>query len=129
MIPFEHKEDIIQTGMSFMRAITEAYGVDEGMKLWDNIASTLDPDVKGQIFFAMLTGEYTTTINVSSHIVGADRVRMIKAIRNVDRRSLGLKEAKDMTDLLSSGKSIKLEVNPEYRAMGMSELRKAGFCV
>jgi ribosomal protein L7/L12 len=129
MIPFEHKEDIIQSGMSFMRAITEAYGVDEGMKLWDNIASTLDPDVKGQIFFAMLTGQYTTTINVPSHIVGADRVRMIKAIRNVDRRSLGLKEAKDMTDLLSSGKSIKLEVNPEYRAMGMSELRKAGFCV
>lgn len=129
MIPVEHKEDIIQTGMSFMRSITEAYGVDEGMKLWDNIASTLDPDVKGQIFFAMLTGEYTTTINVTGHIMGADRVRMIKAIRNVDRRSIGLKEAKDMTDLLSSGKSIKLEVNPEYRAMGMSELRKAGFYV
>ncbi len=129
MIPSENKEDIIQTGMSFMRAITEAYGVDEGMKLWDNIASVLDPDVKGQIFFAMLTGEYTTTINVTGHIMGADRVRMIKAIRNVDRRSIGLKQAKDMTDLLSSGKSIKLEVNPDHRAMGMSELRKAGLYV
>lgn len=129
MIPSENKEDIIQTGMSFMRSITEAYGVDEGMKLWDNIASVLDPDVKGQIFFAMLTGEYTTTINVTGHIMGADRVRMIKAIRNVDRRSIGLKQAKDMTDLLSSGKSIKLEVNPDHRAMGMSELRKAGLYV
>ena len=66
MIPAEHKEDIIQSGINFMRVITEAYGTDEGMKLWDTIATTLDPDVKGQIFFAMLTGDYNGIINVAS---------------------------------------------------------------
>ena len=66
MIPAEFKEDIIQSGINFMRVITEAYGTDEGMKLWDTIATTLDPDVKGQIFFAMLTGDYNGIINVAS---------------------------------------------------------------
>ena len=98
MIPSEHKQDVIQSGMNFMRAITEAYGTDEGMKLWDSIASVLDPDVKGQIFFAMLTGDYTNMIHVTGHQVGADRVRMIKAVRSVDRRGIGLKEAKDLVE-------------------------------
>jgi ribosomal protein L7/L12 len=127
MIPSEHKVDIIQTGMSFMRAITEAYGTDEGMKLWDNIASVLDPDVKGQIFFAMLTGDYTNVIHVTGHQIGSDRVRMIKAIRNVDKRGIGLKEAKDMCDELTAGRPFKLEINPQSRALCLSELRKAGF--
>ena len=129
MIPAEFKEDIIQSGINFMRSITEAYGTDEGMKLWDTIASTLDPDVKGQIFFAMLTGEYNNIITITGHNPGADRVRMIKTIRNVDKRGLGLKEAKDMSDHISVGKPIKLEIDPSTRAMTLSELRKAGFHV
>lgn len=129
MIPLEHKQDIIQSGMNFMRSITEAYGNDEGMKLWDSIASTLDPDVKGQIFFAMLTGEYNNIISINSHQPHANRVAMIKAIRTIDRRNLGLKEAKDMSDSLSSGKTIKLDVEPRNRAASLNELRKAGFNV
>lgn len=129
MIPAEHKADIMQSGINFMRSITEAYGPDEGMKLWDAIASALDPDIKGQIFFAMLTGEYNNIVTISGHNVGADRVRMIKTIRNVDKRGLGLKEAKDMSDALSNGKSIRLEIDPSQRAIIVSELRRAGFHV
>ena len=129
MIPAEHKEEVIQSGISFMRSITEAFGADEGMKLWDTIATTLDPDVKGQIFFAMLTGEYNNIVNITGHDPGADRVRMIKTIRSVDKRGLGLKEAKDMSDQLSNGQMIKLEIDPAVRHMALSELRRAGFHV
>lgn len=129
MIPAEHKEEVIQSGISFMRSITEAFGADEGMKLWDTIAMTLDPDVKGQIFFAMLTGEYNNIVNITGHNPGADRVRMIKTIRSVDKRGLGLKEAKDMSDYLSNGQMIKLEIDPAVRHMALSELRRAGFHV
>jgi hypothetical protein len=129
MIPAEHKQDIIQSGINFMRSITDAYGTDEGMKLWDSIASVLDPDVKGQIFFAMLTGEYNGIISISGHQPGANRVTMIKAIRTIDKRQPGLKEAKDMSDILSTGKPIKLEVDPKQRVWAMNELRKAGFYV
>jgi hypothetical protein len=127
MIPADFKQDVIQSGINFMRSITEAYGTDEGMKLWDTIASTLDPDVKGEIFFAMLTGEYNNIISISSHQPGANRVGMIKAIRVVT--GLGLKEAKDLSDELSNGKVIKLSCNPKKRLEYLSELRNAGFNV
>ena len=56
------KASIVQSGISFMRSITEVYGSDEGMKLWDTIADTLDPQIKGHIFFAMITGEFNHMI-------------------------------------------------------------------
>jgi len=127
MIPAEYKVDVIQSGINFMRSITEAYGTDEGMKLWDNIASVLDPDVKGQIFFAMLTGEYNSIITVSGFQPGSNRVAMIKSIRTVT--GLGLKEAKDLSDTLASGVAIKLECDPKRRDLHMKELRSAGFYV
>lgn len=127
MIPAAYKEDIIQSGINFMRSITEAYGTDEGLRLWDTIASTLDPDVKGEIFFAMLTGDYNGIINVASFQQGSDRVWRIKSIRAVT--GLGLKEAKDLSDMLDSGKAIKLNVNPKQRQEALSELRNAGFHV
>lgn len=128
-IPADHKVDIIQSGISFMRAITDAYGTDEGMRLWDTIATTLDPDVKGEIFLAMLTGEYNNIITITGHVAHANRVSMIKAIRSVDRRNLGLKEAKDMSDTLSTGRLIKVEVVPSIRHRAIKELREAGFYV
>lgn len=127
MIPAEHKEDIIQSGINFMRVITEAYGTDEGMKLWDTIANTLDPDVKGQIFFAMLTGDYNGIIKVSSFQQGSDRIKRIKTIRIVT--GLGLKEGKDLSDMLDSGKTITLNIDPKKRNECLSELRNAGFHV
>lgn len=129
MIPAEHKEDIIQSGINFMRSITEAYGTDEGMKLWDTIATTLDHDVKGQIFFAMLTGDYNGVISISGAQAGADLARRIKAIRSVTNFSLGLKEAKDLSDLLDAGKTIKLNIDPKKRNQALAELRNAGFHV
>jgi hypothetical protein len=125
MIPAEHKEDIIQSGINFMRSITEAYGTDEGMKLWNAIADTLDKDVKGQIFFAMLTGDYNGVVSISSVQAGSDRVWRVKAIRAVT--GLGLKEAKDLSDNLDGGKTIKLNINPKKRNEALAELRNAGF--
>lgn len=127
MIPAEHKQEIIQSGINFMRVITTAYGTDEGMKLWDTIANTLDPDVKGSIFFAMLTGEYNDIISIHSYTNGANRVTMIKAIRTVT--GLGLKEAKDLSDYLQDGRSIQLKCDPKNRANALHELRNAGFNV
>ncbi len=129
MIPADHKTDIIQSGINFMRSITEAYGAEEGMKLWGSIADTLDPDIKGQIFFSMLTGEYNGIINITGRNPGANRVSLIKAIRNIDNRRLGLKEAKDMSDSLDSGKPIKLQVDPPVRIRALKELRDVGFYI
>ena len=129
MIPEEHKQDIIQSGINFIRSITEAYGSDEGMKLWETMADTLDPSIKGHIFFAMLTGEYNSVISIYKFDSAANKVAMIKAIRTVDKRRLGLKEAKDMCDSLFVGNTIRIEVEPNTRNGSLLLLRMAGFVV
>lgn len=125
MIPAEYKGEIIQTGLQFMKSITEAYGAEEGMKLWEGIASTLDPDIKAQIFFAMITGEYTTQIVLPAQRT-PNKVGAIKAIRTVT--GLGLKEAKDLSDELEY-KSVKLSVQPEHRLQSIKVLRDSGLAV
>jgi hypothetical protein len=129
MIPEEHRTDIVQSGINFIRSITEAYGSDEGMKLWETMADTLDPSIKGHIFFAMLTGEYNSVISIYKFDSAANKVAMIKAIRTVDKRRLGLKEAKDMCDSLLCGNTIRIEVEPNTRNSSLLQLRMAGFTV
>lgn len=127
MIPSEHRQDVIQSGINFIRSITEAYGSEDGMRLWENIASVLDPEIKGQIFFALLTGEYNGVVVLTGSVASANKVALIKAVRSVDIRRLGLKEAKDICDNLWSGKPQKLEVDPKNRNTVVRELRDAGF--
>lgn len=107
MIPEEHKVDIITSGIQFMRSITEAYGTDDGLKLWTTIADTLDPDVKGEIFFAMITGNYQNKLHCRispSYFQRPDKVAMIKEIRTWT--GFGLKEAKDMADAIIDNSSV-----------------------
>ena len=129
MIPEEHKAAVISNGLHFMRAITEAYGAEEGMKLWDSIATTLGPDVKGEIFFAMISGTYNNRIRLDGADKYANKVEVIRAIRSVDSRNLGLKEAKDISDNLFAGAKVVLEVAPSSYAASANVLRKAGLHV
>ena len=123
MIPAEHKETIISAGIEFMRSITECYGNEKGMKLWDDIASTLGNDVKGEIFFAMISGEYTTKLKVSGTV--NDRIASIKAIRSFT--GLGLKEAKDLSDEMQLGKTVHIKIlDPKFRTNAIRELRSVG---
>jgi len=128
MIPELYKTEIITNGMHFMRSITEAYGADEGMRLWDTIASTLDPDIKGQIFMAMITGEYNSRITIKGIEEWANAVACIKEIRTWT--GVGLKEAKDMYDKLKySGPAATVQVliNPNDYNRAVLGLRKVGF--
>ena len=129
MIPQDHRDDIIHNGINFMRAITDAYGSDEGMRLWDTIASTLDPDVKGQIFFAMITGNVPGRIVITAvnnpHSVTMNKIAMIKAVRAAS--GWGLKESKDAIDgLVDSGKPIHIECDAGTSSHHRRDLHAAG---
>lgn len=137
MIPEEHKTAVISNGIHFMRSITEAYGSEEGLKLWDQIVSVLDGDVKGQIFMAMVTGNYNDRIRLKSLYPSgqSNAVACIKAIREWDKRGLGLKEAKDMYDRVAQG-TIRIETSNEYLHvdhekyhLALSAMRNVGFNV
>jgi hypothetical protein len=129
MIPEEHKEELIQSGINFMRSITTVYGADEGMKLWESISAAVDPDIKGQIFFAMLTGEYDDLVRLSGFNPGYSAVDRIKALRHATTPGLSLKEAKDLHDLLKDGATIKIKINPKKRNIALDALRDGGFYV
>jgi len=130
MIPQDHIEDVVRTGISFMRSITEAYGTDEGLRLWDTIANTLDPDIRGQILFAMLTGSVPGRIRVTGIHPHSSQLKVpqIKAIRAAS--GWGLKEAKDAIDALGdSGKHILIDCKTESRSFHANDLRSAGLYV
>lgn len=125
MIPEDHKDAVISNGLHFMRSITEAYGTEEGLRLWETIANTLDPDVKGQIFFAMITGTHNNRIVLKRVGANTDRVARIKEIRIWT--GLGLKEAKDVSDMAETGKPMSLTVKPQEYAAAVVGLRRVGF--
>jgi len=135
MIPEQHKTAIISNGLHFMRSITEAYGADAGLELWEQIAGVLDPDVKGQIFFAMITGNYNDRILLKG--IGAsaqnNAVNCIKEIRAWT--GLGLKDSKDMYDRLrnrtfNSGPSQEyINVDPEQYSQAVASLSRVGFVI
>lgn len=128
MIPNEHRDAIISNGLHFMRAITEAYGAEEGMRLWETIAATLDPDVKGQIFIAMLTGTHNDTVVVRGiNLSNIDKVKCVKEIRNWTGK--GLKEAMDVWNTVYHGGSVQLTVKPAEHHMAVIGLRNVGFVV
>jgi hypothetical protein len=112
LLPDTTQNDLLECGMMFMKSITEAYGADTGMQLWDTIASTLDPEIKGQIFFRMLTGDgpnHLTLLSSQARSLG-QFVALIRLIRMAT--GLGLKEAKDICDLVEAGSRQKIKLLP-----------------
>jgi hypothetical protein len=127
-----HRQDLVGVSISFMQTVTEIYGAERGQELWTAIADTIDPDLKGEVFMAMLTGNYRTDrLHVRNPFVSPvqNKVAVIRCIRTYDRRRLSLKEAKDIADRLDDGGSDFLEVEPNIRPTFSVELRKLGLVV
>jgi len=132
MIPEKHKEELIDASIAYMQTVAEIYGPEKGQELWTAIADTIDPDLKGEVFMAMLTGKYQTDkVHVKNPFLNPiqNKVAVIKCIRAHDRRRLGLKEAKDIADRLDMGGKDVLEVEPHLRPAFVVELRKLGLYV
>lgn len=124
----EHMDAIVSDGIAFIRAITTAYGSDTGMELWDTIASTLDPDVKGKIFFAMLTGTHEDRVTLSGAVNSANKITCIKIIRQFT--GLSLTEAKNAYESpVNYGQPFALTVNPKERRHMIDDLRQNGMIV
>lgn len=124
MIPHEHRDAVVTSGISFMQALSEAYGVEQGLALFETISQTLDPDVKGQIWMAMIRGDFQCRIVITG-AVNHDRVAMIKALRNAT--GWGIKEAKDAVfDLIEKGKHISVQCTRDMRYTHTHTLRNVG---
>ena len=117
---------LIQGGLAFIHCITECYGAEDGIKLWEQISTVIDPTLKGKIFFAMITGDFNNKITARiSNANTYSKVEVIKAIRNVS--GFGLKEAKDLVD--SAPKPVKEGVKKEEAAEIKAKLEAVGATV
>lgn len=123
----EQKRELTDSGLMFLRALGNVYGSDRAMEMWQQLADTVDPDLKGWTFEAMLLGRMDSSIVITALGSFVNKIGVIKAIRVWDRRNLGLKEAKDMYDeLVETGKEIVLEVTYNKVTQAAAELRTLG---
>ena len=126
-ITLDQRRQLTDSSLMFLRAVGNVYGGDRAMDLWGQLADTITPELKGWVFEAMLLGRMGATITINGLSAHSNKVGVIKAIRTYDRRCLGLKEAKDLYDLLAeSGKEIVLEIFPEKTTAAAQEFRILG---
>lgn len=123
----EQMDMIVSDGIAFIRSITNAYGSEEGMKLWETIADTLDPDIKGKIFFAMLIGGHENRVNLNGITNNANKISCIKFIRQYT--GYGLVEAKNTYESVAWGNKVSLKVDPVVRREFIDNLRDSGMIV
>ena len=119
-------DSVVFDGIRFLESITRYYGSEKGLELWDKMAEAFGPEVKGKIFFAMLTGQTTSRVHFST---GASHqpVWAIKAIRMAT--GCGLKEAKDIYDM-GKVKTVSVDVHTaDDRRELIKCLRDAGCLV
>jgi hypothetical protein len=127
-ISSEHMDAIVSDGIAFIRSITTAYGSDTGMELWDTIADTLDPDIKGKIFFAMLTGTHADRVTMTGSVAGSNKIMCIKLIRQYT--GMGLAESKHAYEEAGEyGIPTTLKVDPKQRRALIDDLRQNGMIV
>jgi len=126
----DQEASIIPAAVYFLRALTTSLGTDAGLHVWDQINATLGDDIRGKVFFAMLTGTVGTEIILRGppHRSGqtvANKVEIIRAIRAVS--GLGLYDAKQVADSLFAGQEQRIQSESfELRDLNVKRLWAVG---
>ena len=116
-------DEVVFDGIRFMESLARYYGAERSIEVWDQLGEALGPDVKSQVFLAMLTGESSNRIRVSRGTC-TDAVAAVRAIRQAT--GMGLKEAKDAWDLTAI-KTVTIDnVQRELRSDFVRDLHRIG---
>ena len=118
-------EEVVFDGIRFLESLTRHYGAEKGLEVWNKMGEAVGDEVKGKVFFSMLTGESSNRVRIQQGDC-KQAVAAIKAIRS--GTGMGLKDAKDAYDM-SSHKTVVLEVAHEERRDLVHTLRSIGMKV
>jgi ribosomal protein L7/L12 len=119
-------DSVVFDGIRFLESITRYYGAERGMAAWEKMGEAFGEEIKGRVFFAMLTGDSVGRVRFTS-VNCSQAVWAIKAIRAAT--GYGLKEAKDLFDLAKI-KTVAVDVKtPNERRELIKCLRDAGCSV
>lgn len=115
---------VIQDGIAFLESLTRYYGIERGMEIWEKIGEAVGRDVKGKIFFAMISGETSGIVKFRLDDPATHNfVSIIKVVRN--HTGLGLKEAKDLVDE-SRTRTTTIKIDPIKTRNLVKDLRDLG---
>lgn len=124
----EQEASIIPAAVYFLRALTTSLGSEAGLHVWDQINATIGNDIKGKVFFAMLTGKIGAEIILRGHRhsqTSANKIEIIKAIRAVSGQ--GLYDAKQVADALLAGQEQRIQSESfELRDLNVKKLWAVG---
>lgn len=118
-------DEVIFDGIRFLESLTRHYGAEKGMAVWEKMGEAVGDEIKGKVFFSMLTGESSNRVRIQAGTC-TEAVAAIKAIRM--GTGMGLKEAKDAWDL-SKIKVVTLDTDREEKRGMVRELRRIGMVV
>ena len=124
----EEKVMLVTSSIGFIRSVTEVWGPEKGMELWETVSNTISADLKGDLFFGMITGKYSlrgvTFSKIDPISMSNNFVSMIKAVRTAT--GWGLKEAKDFCDEVKAGHVKTVEVSGKAREVLLTTLHNLG---
>lgn len=116
---------VIYDGIRFLESMTKHYGPEKGMELWNSMGEAMGREVKGKIFFAMVTGATTGKVKFAADLAVSNNnaIPVIKAIRAYTK--LSLKESKDLWDQ-SRISLVTVEVDPYRQRELVTDLKELG---
>lgn len=120
-------EQVVYDGVRFLQSLTTHYGAERGMEVWESLGAAVGKEVKGRVFFALMTGETTGRVKFTVDTVGGYNPNAVACIRTIRTHTgWGLKEAKDKFDE-SKGKTVHVDcATPEDGRRLAMELRNLG---
>ena len=119
-------DEVVFDGIRFLESLTRYYGPEKGMEVWNKLGEAVGDEIKGKVFFSMLTGESSNRVRIQAGTCN-QAVAAIKAIRTAT--GYGLKEAKDAWDL-SKYQVVTLDnVQREQKRTLVRDLRQLGMVV
>ncbi len=119
-------DDVVFDGIRFLESLTRHYGPEKGMQVWEKMGEAVGDEIKGKVFFSMLTGESSNRVRIQAGTCN-QAVAAIKAIRS--GTGYGLKEAKDAWDLSKHQVVVLDNVQRDMKNIMVRELRSLGLIV
>jgi hypothetical protein len=123
----DQHDRIVGAGIDLMAAIADAFGPEEGQKIWTDLSDKFGDGIKHSIFMAMLSGRTSGSITVPGQRDIRDKVGYVEFIKIMrSATGFGLKEAKDFCDEVNHGNTKVFKIDYRKRAECVRNLRELG---
>lgn len=99
---------LLHSTVNWVKTMHADLGQEMGMKCFDVIRETYGDELAGAVLFSLMDANPRAKLTLKSITFSFDRIGVIKCIRAIS--GLGLKESKDLSDVLYAGQSVEITI-------------------